>query len=409
MNMEGKLENKCVNSPNMIIDNYKESEIGDTVPVTTYKSARAVAGLVAAHFNRHHVSAKRHYEHDLSPIPDASIIETIIDTTFWASLRREEGRSPKVSIAFLAPEHVEKPLKFAEKLPFTANSLTKLAPAVERSGIHLGVWLEGNEMYIWGTTRIIPGLCFVLEVVEPGMLVIKHRRVDGFGKFVNVAVLKGDQVKVVNEESGQVRDCPSLINSMIGFTSSSIWNDSLNVLVQLSVSMREHGRGGILLVVPSGKETWRESIIHPIAYAVEPAFSELAELHKPYADDINAVLWQSKLNAAINNLAGLTAVDGATIINDKYELMAFGAKIGRSPNGLPVEEMLVTEPIIGNRGVVVHPVQNGGTRHLSAAQFIHDQHDAIALVASQDGRFTIFSWSACEGKVQAHRVDALLL
>jgi hypothetical protein len=52
---------------------------------------------------------------------------------------------------------------------------------------------------IWGTTRVIPGLCFVLEVIEPGMLVIKHRRVDGFGKFVNVAVLKGDQVKIVNE------------------------------------------------------------------------------------------------------------------------------------------------------------------------------------------------------------------
>jgi hypothetical protein len=27
--------------------------------------------------------------------------------------------------------------------------------------------------------------------------VIKHRRVDGFGKFVNVAVLQGDQIKVL--------------------------------------------------------------------------------------------------------------------------------------------------------------------------------------------------------------------
>jgi hypothetical protein len=294
-------------------------------------------------------------------------------------------------------------------LHLTANNLTKLAPAVERSGIHLGVWFFNNELYIWGTTRIIPGLCFVLEVVEPGMLVIKHRRVDGFGKFVNVAVLKGDQVKIINEEGGNVRDCPSLINSMIGFTSSSLWNDSLNVLVQLSVSMRDHGRGGILLVVPYGKEAWRDSIIHPISYAVEPAFSELAELHQEYKEEISPVLWQGKLTAAINSLAGLTAVDGATVINDRYELMAFGAKIGRSPQGLPVEEILVTEPIIGNEGMVVHPVQNGGTRHLSAAQFVHDQHDSIALVASQDGRFTIFSWSGCEQKVQAHRVDALLL
>ncbi len=51
----------------------------------------------------------------------------------------------------------------------------------------------------------------------------------------------------------------------------------------------------------------------------------------------------------------------------------------------------------------------GGTRHLSAAQCVHDQRDATALVASQDGRFTIFKWSPCEEIVHAHRVDALLL
>ena len=55
------------------------------------------------------------------------------------------------------------------------------------------------------------------------------------------------------------------------------------------------------------------------------------------------------------------------------------------------------------------PTQLGGTRHLSAAQFVHDQRDAMALVASQDGRFTIFKWSDCEQLVHAHRVDALLL
>ena len=57
----------------------------------------------------------------------------------------------------------------------------------------------------------------------------------------------------------------------------------------------------------------------------------------------------------------------------------------------------------------MNPEQLGGTRHLSAAQFVHDQHDAIALVASQDGRFTIFEWSPCESTVHAHRIEALLL
>jgi hypothetical protein len=46
---------------------------------------------------------------------------------------------------------------------------------------------------------------------------------------------------------------------------------------------------------------------------------------------------------------------------------------------------------------------------LSAAQFVHDQFDAIALVASQDGGFTVFAWSPKEEMVHAHRIDALLL
>jgi hypothetical protein len=40
---------------------------------------------------------------------------------------------------------------------------------------------------------------------------------------------------------------------------------------------------------------------------------------------------------------------------------------------------------------------------------VHDQREAMALVASQDGRFTIFKWSEREQLVHSHRVDALLL
>ena len=71
--------------------------------------------------------------------------------------------------------------------------------------------------------------------------------------------------------------------------------------------------------------------------------------------------------------------------------------------------MTVTEPVMGNTPRPVAPVEIGGTRHLSAAQFVHDQPDALALVASQDGHFTIFSWAACDAMVHAHRIETLLL
>jgi hypothetical protein len=111
----------------------------------------------------------------------------------------------------------------------------------------------------------------------------------------------------------------------------------------------------------------------------------------------------------VDAVAGLTAVDGATLITDRYELLAFGVKIGRPDGRLRVERVVVTEPVEAGRAVVLAPLQLGGTRHISAAQFAQDQQDAVALVASQDGRFTAFAWSASEGMVHAHRVEALLL
>jgi len=376
---------------------------------STYQAASSAAPAIESHFARLLSTAAQMGEKDLAPEPPLKVIEAIMDVAFWASLRREEGRSPKISLAYLPPLLAGQPLVFEERLLLTPHLLTRLAPAVERSGIHLGIWDEGGELYVWGTTRSIPDCCFVLEVVEPGLLVVKHRRINGFGKFINVAVLKGDEVKIIDEHSKSLPDCPALLTSLLDYNSPSGWNDSVNVLVQLAASMRAHGHGGSLLVVPSHNDEWRDSIIHPITYPVLPAFDELKKLMQQEVDERSVNLWQEDVNRTVDSVAGLTAVDGATIINDKLELLAFGAKIGLSSNGVPVEQMLVTEPVVGGTAITIHPAQNGGTRHLSAAQFVFDQRDAIALVSSQDGRFTIFSWSPCEGIVHAHYVDALLL
>ncbi len=367
-----------------------------------------VAETVAERFKQFHTQAQEKGATKVASVPSFQIIEELIDVSFWASLRREEGYSPKISLAFLAPGEAAQALLFRKPLSFTPGVLTKLAPGVERAGIHLGVWPEGDKLCIWGITRVIPALCFVLDVSEPGLLVVKYRRLQLEGKFANVAVLKGDQVRIVEEHHLNLPDCPELITSLISFTSASSSKGSVNVLVQLAVSMRAHKRGGTLLVVPAKSDHWRKSIVHPVTYVVEPSFSGLTELLQQEVQQ-RKNRWQGDLVRAVDGLAGFTAIDGATIINDQYELLAFGAKIGRPEGSVPVEQMILTEPVAGNIATVVHPAQHGGTRHLSAAQFVHDQRDALALVASQDGHFTIFSWSPCEGMVHAYRVDALLL
>src|SRR5580765_6650783 len=372
-----------------------------------YGGARAAAPRVAEHFAKHIAAARRDIKKTIAFAPDAPTLEAIIDAAFWASLRREEGYTPTISLAYLPPEQAGRPVLFERQIPLAPASLAKIAPAVERAGIHLGVWERDGQLSVWGTTRTIPASCFVLEVNAPGLLVVKHHRGEESGKYVNVAVLEGDRLKMIDERASSLPDCPPLLASLLGFDAPASWAQSLNVLVQLAASMRTHKRGGALLVVPSASEGWRASIVQPILYAIRPFFAELAELISHQAAERRR--WQEAVTRAVDIVAGLTAVDGATIITDRYELLAFGAKIGRRDGCPRVESVTMTEPIEGSVATTINPTELGGTRHLSAAQFVHDQRDSVALVASQDGHFTAFAWSPCESMVHAHRVESLLL
>jgi hypothetical protein len=375
----------------------------------TYPAARIVAPKTYEHFARHLEAAHARGRQPIASLPDPGVIERLIDAAFWASLRREEGYVPKISLAYLPPEHDAHPMRLENPVPLSPAVLTKIAAIVEPAGIHLGVWKYGGDLCIWGTTHNIPTFCFVLEVVEPGLLVIKHHRGEQSGKYVNVAVLEGDQIKLVDEAASSLPDCPDLVTSLLGFDSPASWVDSVNVLVQLAVAMRAHGRGGSLLVVPRGSDEWRESIVHPMAYAVSPPFSELTELMRETGAGRTADVWKEALRESVDAIAGLTAIDGATIITEDYALLAFGAKIQRRRGAAPLETVVMTEPVEGRTAVVLNASQLGGTRHLSAAQFVLDQRRSIALVASQDRRFTVFAWSPCEASVHAHRVETLLL
>jgi hypothetical protein len=371
------------------------------MPEPPYPAARAAAAAVEAHFRRHTKGAE---------VPDAGAIERIVDAAFWASLRREEGRTPTISLAYVPPDPSGRALTFDHRLALDPGALTRLAPAVERPGIHLGVWRDDGGLYVWGATRAIPPFCFVLEVAEPGLLVIKHRRAQANAKLANVAVLEGDQVKVVDPGGVFASDCPEFVNSLLGFDSPAGEDgEGVRVLLQLALSMRAHKHGGSLLVVPHGTDGWRDSILWPVPYLVVPPFPKLGNLARASAAERGDGAWQEAFGSAIDAVAGLTAVDGATVLSDHWDVLAFGAKIGRREAGPAVERVRVTEPIVGHTAAFVHPALLGGTRHLSAAQFIYEQRDALALVASQDGRFTVFAWSDGEEVVQGYRVEVLLL
>ena len=364
------------------------------MPRSRYPAAGALAPRLAAHFAPHACA------------PDAAAIEDLVDAAFWASLQREEGAAPEISLAFLPPERAVRPLRLALPLPLSPRALARLAPAVYRPGIHLGVWRgAGGGLVVWGTTRVVPSLGFVLEVIGPGLLVVKHRTGEESAKFRNVAVFEGQHVKFLSRAPSDAADHHPLLRTLVTPGPDEPPEDGDDVLLRLAVSMRAHRRGGTLLVVPAGDDAWRESIVAPLTYAVEPPFSELADVvHAPERSRGTGAL-----ERVVDAVAGLTAVDGATVVDDRFQLLAFGAKIGR-PDGRPrVERVLLSEPVENGAPVESAVASLGGTRHASAAQFAQDQGSAVALVASQDGRFTAFAWCPRRALVHAHRIEALLL
>jgi hypothetical protein len=375
--------------------------------MSAYPAARAVAKKVLDRLTHDDVGGSQLRGPEvIAPLPSVAVIEAMVEAAFWASLRREEGRTPLLSLAFVNARHAPGALILENPVELSPEPLTRLAPAVERPGIHLGVWEEQGKLRVWGATRTLPQHCFVLEVIAPGFLILKQSPADTAGKFVNIAVVQGDEVKIIGRAPAP--DCPALVKSLFQIEWQSAGTASANVLIQLAVSMRAHGHGGGLLVVPADTNQWRESIAGPVLYSLSPPSTVLADLISA-AEHVRATRpWQDAVDRAVDAVAGLTAVDGATILNDRYELLAFGAKIVRKPGNPLVSRIMLIEPVEDSTPVGVDPAQLGGTRHLSAAQFAYDQRDSVALVASQDGRFTVLAWSCTEEIVHAHRMESLL-
>ena len=216
---------------------------------------------------------------------------------------------------------------FERALALNARELARLAPSGGAPGDPPGRVARGRAACACGAPRAwCPCPRWVLEVVEPGLLVVKYRRGDEFDKFGTIAVLQGDRIMEVDEGGASLPDCPALLSSLLGFDSPLPTGGAPSVLAQLAVSMRAHGRGGSLIVVPAESDAWRESGDAPHPLPVAP-WADLAQLLAAGDGERERPAWRDALHRAVEAVAGLTAVDGATVLNERHEVLAFGVKL----------------------------------------------------------------------------------
>lgn len=344
----------------------------------------------------------QHYEHHIS---SKSRIEThirrLLEVSFWASLLKEEGRHHQFTLEYSSPSepNFDNLLVFHQPLPFDAPTIAKLAPALE-SKANIGVWetkqkdgkSRSPELAIWGC--VPPLLCspLLLKAIEPGQIILSIS--DCFK-----ARITGQTVEFVDEfKFRQLSDIfararrPREENLLVqGHRSSD--------LVEIALAIRAHGHGGILLIVPNNGATWRHSInMKLLRFAGQPyqeakRILERRDMAVRQLSGLDLNL-HDRVRQSLELIGRLTAVDGATLVNYDLDVLGFGAKIKPAKDEEEPDRVFISTPFEGRKAECKRISETGwGMRHKSAAQFIFDQRDgAIAIVASQDGRLSVFTW-----------------
>jgi len=354
----------------------------------------------------------------ITPAPSAQEIRKLIETSFWASLTKEEGRPHRFRLGFWSEEEAgECLIVFTPSLPFSVEELAKIAPAF-RADDYIGVWRDSpddEQLYIWGTTYPSPysygfwsGIS--LEAVREGEIVIS------LPFCGSVAVVTVGGARVVDPKKAEFIRCPGPPGPERCNTSMR-QDPTGSYLREIGKAMREHGRGGTLLVVPRGQSGWKESVEFQrdcraskvVASALrnwdDALEKEEAARKQEQIENANLSLdeqsWTVSFGeppeadtarAALRLVGQLTAVDGATVVTDQMVIRGFGAKIVIKPNAVGPDTVLMSEPFQGSEESQLLISRLGGMRHQSAARFVSNNRDCVALVASQDGAVSFFAW-----------------
>jgi DNA integrity scanning protein DisA with diadenylate cyclase activity len=101
----------------------------------------------------------------------------------------------------------------------------------------------------------------------------------------------------------------------------------------------------------------------------------------------------SQLDETLYEMTHLTAelslIDGAVVLNHRFEVLGFGAEIYSGIDNVPtIQKALDLEGTIR----VPESPKGMGTRHRSAYRLCMALHDAVVIVVSQDGHVRFVRW-----------------
>jgi hypothetical protein len=349
--------------------------------------------------------------------PPLQVLTNLMNTCFFASLRREEERMTQFDLAVCSPSDLAEAafgfskytrvftlIQFDEPRRLSVEELVRLAPACnpEKTVILADYDVGTGELFLWGVadlgwrpsviaTRLVE---LRVRALGPGELKITvHGRVrctfkDGrisypergligsgyiFDFFKNSSLSLCREVKAA---TGQQTDETAILERdyrSLGY---------LFVLQEIMDRLQQQQHGGCVLIVPEAA-TFQSSPHTTVKYRChdDTVWNYLCGrliLHDQFQkEDV-----ESGLRDALDALVRLTAVDGAVLMTRKFELLGFGAVV-QLRQSADYRVFRCHDRHAAQATEVA--VESFGTRHRSAFEFCYRCAPSVAIVASQDG------------------------
>jgi hypothetical protein len=342
-------------------------------------------------------AARRRNLELIEPLPTRRHLAEILDVAYVASLMEEEGRRVTFTMAYLSEEgarhHQHQVFPFKTPLPFVPSALAKYALAAPPLTTSFGVWPDARgRLAIWGIAHHGNHTFDVDLTHPPPYLSLRVRRAGAFtARFESRLRLlfSRDDFHIRDPEAGV--DLVSMLRDVLGVAVAV-------ALERLALRMVALGHGGTILMTRAAPQavslhgvlTMRDGGLSLLKDAVEvnrkrgtgeeaPEQREGTAVHLRFTQD-------EQHREALDHVAQLTAVDGAVLMDTDLNVLGFGATI-KTEGDLP-SATCESPRKPGKR--TPWNFDKRGNRHRSAIYFCAQQPDlAIALIASQDGDFSI--------------------
>lgn len=252
-----------------------------------------------------------------------------------------------------------------------------------------------------------------LEVPEPGTVRV------GLGVYKTFAVFDRESMSIV-EGTGidlQISLCGLLQKRVPNqdFVETQAVTQECRALAELGRMILNDGHGGTVLIVPGETGPWENSL-NPFTHRFAKPDSTLSDtirqnltrqfsggkmldqLQKAQISNdamrfFSAALTldAGNLSTEIRRVASLARVDGALVITKDLGVLGFGAKIATAAD--IAKNVCIFRSVPVEQNAVLSPIEAvGGTRHQSAARFIAQNRESVALVISQDRHMKIMHW-----------------